>query len=116
MTAAPELARSCFRRAAASVSPDARWWCAGGALGVVAAWILVNLTRYYITIPLREAVWELEDSAPDNDSDIAGNVALLVFGWFIPLVGVLIVFLFRYLWRRFRRPAPASDGVQGGGS
>jgi hypothetical protein len=80
-----------------------------GALGVVTAWILVNLTRFFITIPLRESVWELEDSAPEDDSHIVGNVALLVLGWLIPLFSVLIVFLSRYLWRRFHRPSHAPN-------
>lgn len=86
-----------------------RYILVSGTIGVVAAWILVNLTRYFVTIPLRESVWVLEDSVPENDSDVAGNVALLFFGWLIPLVSVLMVFLFRYLWRRFHRPSHTSN-------
>jgi hypothetical protein len=88
-----------------------RYVLISGALGVALAWIAVNAIRYYVTIPLREAVWAVQDSAPDNDSDIAGNVALLFLGWVFPLLSVLVVLLLRYFWRRFHRPSYASNVV-----
>jgi heme/copper-type cytochrome/quinol oxidase subunit 2 len=82
----------------------------GLVVGVVAAWIAVNVMRFYLVIPLREAVWAQDESKmPSTDSDIAGNVALLVFGWVIPLVSLLLVLLCRYLWHRLCRRSDTQD-------
>ena len=54
------------------------------------------------------AVWA-QSSGPAGESDIAGNVALLFFGWVLPLFFVLIVLLFRYLLGHHER-APYING------
>jgi hypothetical protein len=72
-----------------------------GPIAVAVAWISVNVMRFNLTLPLIEEVWAVE--APESDGFMAGNVALLFFGWVVPLFAVSIVLLSRYLWRRFNR-------------